>query len=143
MNWVTLLVCYVELVKIFWNWFDNNLRKKRLSSQVICNREKILKESDMKIKTYRENTEEIYQYIRDNQNDANKVKRSVSSLRNLLNEYEREVKEYLRREYKEIMTINVRKKVSELENDLLVIRQYRKNINCYRNLGLIIKRNKK
>lgn len=69
------------------------------------------------------------------QPDAN----TVSSLRNLLNEYEREVKKYLRRESKEIMTINVRNKVSELENDLQVIRQYRKNINCYCNLGLINK----
>lgn len=83
--------------------------------------------------------EEIYQYIRDNQDEANKVKRSVSSLRNLLNEYEREVKKYLRRVSKEIMTINVRNKVCELENDLQVIRQYKKNINEYYNLGLINK----
>lgn len=76
-NGITGIICYVESVKIFWNWFDNNLKKLRLSLQVIYSREKILKESDIKIKTYRKNTEEIYQYIRDNQNDVNKVKRSV------------------------------------------------------------------
>lgn len=139
MNLITVMVYYLESVKIFWNWFTRNLRKLTLSQQLIYNRERILKENEMKIVKYGEEMGEVYQYIRDNQDDIIKVKKSVSSLKNLLDEYESEVKKCLRKKSKEIMTQNVRNKICELENNLQVIRKYRENINQYYNIGLINK----
>lgn len=139
LNFVVLIACFLEQIKIFWNWFDCNLRKLTLSLQIVYNRENILKERYLNIKKYGEDMEEIYQYINENQDDINLVKSSVFSLKRLFNKYEREVKKCLGKEAKEVLTIDVRNRISELEKNLEVIKQRRKNINQYYNRGLINK----
>ena len=93
----------------------------------------------MKIAVYQKDVQDIYQYVVDNQDDPDKVELPVKSLRKLLKQYEREVKRSLQKESKKAMTTDVRNKVSEFENDLQTIRQYRKIINRYYNFGQLFK----
>lgn len=139
LNLLTILLPYVESAKIFWNWLEKNIKNFRLSEQIVFNKERILEEQKEKLNTYKENMQEIYQYIKSNQEDCNKVKISVTSLKKLFKEYEHELKKSIEKESRKVMNKETRDTIDKLQKDLSAMRQYKENIANYYNIGVIYK----
>ena len=136
LNFVVSTLCYIEIVIIFRNWVAKCARYREFCIKIYTGRREMLNEAEMKLKKYKSDMEEMYHYIKSNQNDFVKVKPIVVSLQRLFKEYKKEIRRYRRNEYRKTMTAETRDKIGQLEKDLNDLEDREKKIYNYYSVGL-------
>ena len=135
-NFVVSTLCYIEIIIIFGNWAVKSARYEKFCIKIYTSRREMLNEAEMKLKKYKSDMEEMYHYIKSNQNDFVKVKPVVVSLQRLFKEYKKEIRRCRRNEYRKTMTAETRDKIGQLEKDLNDLEDREKKIYNYYSVGL-------
>lgn len=135
-NIVVGTLCYIEIVIIFGNWAVKSARYEKFCIKIYTSRREMLNEAEIKLKKYKSDMEEMYHYVKSNQNDFVQVKPVVVSLQRLFKEYKKEIRRYRRNEYRKTMTAETRDKIGQLEKDLNDLEDREKKIYNYYSVGL-------
>lgn len=138
LNIVIIFSVFIEGVAVCWNWVNDAIKKFMLASYIVLNKEKILKENYQKLYEMHQIVNNLKAYIDNPQWGEDVIKVYVLQLKNILKEYDMELKRVDRRLRKTEGIING-EHYRNIQLELIRVQELKKQVDSYLREGVFYK----